>query len=82
MTGKKLSVLVLMALLAALIIAPGPAAARATKIDCTGTEVKLVELAPGSLTNPGGNHHLRGVVTAYEEMSPPAPRRAASTPRP
>ena len=69
MKGQKLSVWVILTLVAVLLVAPGSVAAKATRIECTGTETLVGYLDPGTWTYPGGNIHVRGMVNQYEERS-------------
>jgi hypothetical protein len=56
-------------LLVALLIAPGTIAAKATRTECTGMEVRVAVLDYGLWTNPDGNIHVRGMVSRYQEES-------------
>jgi hypothetical protein len=69
MKARTLSRWVLAALLVALLLAPGMVAAKATRTECTGTEIASGHLDPGLWTSPGGNIHVRGMVTEYLEES-------------
>jgi hypothetical protein len=69
MKARKLSLWILAALLVALLIAPGTIAAKAARIECTGTEVRSAVLDPGRWTYPDGNIHIRGMVSVYQEVS-------------
>lgn len=69
MRRQKWSVWVLLTLVAVLLLAPGSVAAKATRIECTGTETLLGYLDPGIWTYPNGNIHVRGMVELYEEAS-------------
>jgi hypothetical protein len=69
MKAKTLSLWILAALLVALLIAPGTIAAKAARIECTGTEVRGAVLDPGRWTYPGGNIHVRGMVSLYHDQS-------------
>jgi hypothetical protein len=60
---------VILTLVAVLLIAPGSVTAKATRIECTGTETLIEYLDPGAWTYPGGNIHVRGMVELYEELS-------------
>jgi hypothetical protein len=57
------------ALLVALLIAPGTVAAKATRTECAGTEVRVEVLDGGLWTYPDGNIHVRGMVSLYQEES-------------
>ena len=76
MKGLRLSVWVVFALVAGLLMVPGQAAARATRIECSGTEVPLAVLDPGTWRYPGNNTHVRGMVSQYEEVSSNCPQIA------
>lgn len=67
---------VLLALVAVLVIAPGSVAAKASRIDCTGTESPPSVLDEGVWTFPGGNIHVRDRVSQYEEVSSVCPQLA------
>lgn len=69
MNRRTFSVWAILALIAVLLIAPGSVAAKATRIDCTGSEIMLGVLDPGQWTYPGGNIHVRGMVMQYQEVS-------------
>lgn len=69
MKRQKWSVWVLLTLVGVLLLAPGSVAARAIRIDCTGTESPPTLLDQGAWTFPGGNIHVRGMVQRYEEAS-------------
>lgn len=53
----------------ALVITPATAKAKASKNQCTGTEIPLGLLDPGVWTTPGGNVHVRGMVSQFLEES-------------
>jgi hypothetical protein len=69
MKAKTCSPWVVAALLVALLIAPGTIAAKATRTECTGTEVRVEVLDGGLWTYPDGNIHVRGMVSLYQEES-------------
>ena len=69
MKGQKLSVWVILTLVAVLFVAPGSVAAKATRIECAGTETLIGYLDPGDWTYPGSNIHVRGMVELYEDVS-------------
>lgn len=69
MQGKRLIVGVMVTLSVVLLMAPGSVMARATRIDCTGTETFVALLDPGLWTEPGNNIHVRGMVSQYQEDS-------------
>jgi hypothetical protein len=68
MKAQKLTIVLTLVVLAALLAA-GPAAARSTRTECTGSETVIGYLDEGTWTFPGGNIHVRGVVTRYQEES-------------
>ena len=77
MKGLRLSVWVVFALVAGLLMVPGQAAARATRIECSGTETPLgPPLDLGTWRYPGNNIHVRGMVTQYQEVSSNCPQIA------
>ena len=69
MARRKLAALLAMALVLSLLIAPATAGARAIRIPCDGVETWLADLDPGVWSFPGGNIHVRGMVSQYEETS-------------
>jgi hypothetical protein len=78
MKGRKVSVWIILTLVAVLFVAPGLATAKATRIDCTGTESAPTVLEEGVWTFPGGNIHVRNRVSLYEEESSVCPQLAGS----
>jgi hypothetical protein len=76
MRRQKWSVWVLLTLVTVLLLAPGAVAARAIRIDCTGMESPPSVLDEGVWTFPGGNIHVRGRVSQYEEASSVCPQLA------
>lgn len=69
MKAQKLTIVLTLVVLAVLLLAAGPAAARSTRTECTGSETVLEYLDPGVWTFPDGNIHVRDMVTAYDEVS-------------
>lgn len=66
----KKRVLVLIAVMAALLLVAGPVAAKATMTEFTGTETpRPIPVDPGTVTFPGGNIHIRGLVAVDDEVS-------------
>lgn len=76
MKGQKWFVWVVLALLVLLVVASGSVVAQAVRIECTGTEVRTDVLDPGVWTFPGGNIHVRGMVSQYQEESVNCPQLA------
>ena len=68
---KRKSVLVWLGLvvLVALLLVPGSAAAVATRVEFTGVEEWVAQAAEGDWTFPGGNVHVRGMTTVYQETA-------------
>ena len=69
MKKQRLPVWLLVTLITVLLIAPGPVAAKATRIECTGTEIFQEYLDMGIWTYPDGNIHVRRMVELYVEES-------------
>ena len=69
---KKLLTFVLVASIALLLFPVQDASALATFTPCEGVLSPLGIIDPGTWTYPGGNIHVRGMVTVYQqEMSDP-----------
>jgi hypothetical protein len=69
MNGKNWLIGFVLTLFALLVVASRPVAARASRLECTGAEVRTAVLDPGAWTFPGGNIHVRGMVSQYQEES-------------
>ena len=70
MKGKRLLVGLVLVLLAALVTVPGTAAAGASRVAFTGTEVPVAPVAEGVwIFLPSGNVHVRGMATQYLELA-------------
>ena len=69
MARRKLAALLAIAIVLSFLVAPATAGARVIRIQCDGVETWAEQLAPGDWTYPGGNVHVRGMVTLYEETA-------------
>ena len=69
MKRKSVWALVVFIILVALVIMPGLADARTSRVEFTGTETVDALLADGDWTFPDGNVHVRGRVTRYLEVT-------------
>ena len=67
MKRQKHLILVIMALIATLLLAAGPVAAKATVTEFEGTETLVDVPNPGTWTFPGGNIHCRGRVSLWSD---------------
>jgi hypothetical protein len=70
MKCKSVLVWVVLALLVVPMMVPGSALARATRVEFTGSEVPVGLVDEGIWTFlPGGNVHVRGMATVYQELA-------------
>jgi hypothetical protein len=70
MKRKSLLVWVVLVVLVALVTVPGSAAAGASRVAFTGTEMAVELVAEGDwIFLPSGNVHVRGVTTVYQETA-------------
>ena len=71
---------VLVALIALVLLPVQDATAQATFTPCKGVLIPLGIIDPGTVTNPGGNIHVRGMVSTYQQdMSGSDPRCSGLT---
>jgi|GEM_PF-1228550 len=69
MKRKSLLVWVGLVALVALVLMPGSAAAVVSRVVFTGIEVPVALVTEGEWTFPGGNVHVRGMTTEYQEVA-------------